>query len=381
MKTSRSNIRPLTMVIAAVMLGMFATPILAQSDYGNVGTGSMREQRAKRLKELGKTTEEKQAKAVEETPLYPNATRQSPEAKAKGKGLKALQDLQALYEKQDNAGVVAKAEAIGADAEASAYEKSFAYQLAGNAAADLGDETKAAGYFQKALDANGLDNNSHYTVMFNLAVVKLGQEKYPEALATLDRFLAETKSDKPEHQGLRASILGNMGRNDEAAKMYQELLAKNPNDKRLLMNAVASYQQADQFDKGNALLADAYKRGLLTEGKELRALYVGYMNAERMKDALAVIDDGVGKGILKPGPELGKDYMVLAQHAYFKGSDNEAIELYKKAAPMTADGEAYLNLAKILRDQGKAAEAKAAAQQALDKGVKKPAEAKQILGK
>ena len=43
------------------------------------------------------------------------------------------------------------------------------------------------------------------------------------------------------------------------------------------------------------------------------------------------------------------------------------------------DGEAYLNLAKLLRDQGKTAEAKAAAQQALDKGVAKPAEAKEIL--
>jgi len=379
MKTPRSNFRPLTLAIVAVMLGAFAAPVFAQQQ---TGQESLRAQRAKRLKELGKDTgEEKQVKAAEEAPLYPNATRQSPEAKAKGKGLKTLQELQALFEKQDNAAVVAKAEAIGADADASAYEKSFAYQLAGNAAADLGDEAKSNAYFQKALDANGLDNNSHYTVMYNLVVVKYGQEKYPEALATLDRFLAETKSDKPEHQGLRAGILGNMGRNDEAAKLYQELLAKNPNDKRLLMNAVASYQQADQFDKGNALLADAYKRGLLTEGKELRALYVGYMNAERMADALAVINDGVAKGILAPSPELAKDYMVLAQHAYFKGSDKEAVELYKKAAPMAADGEAYLNLAKILRDQGKTAEAKAAAQQALDKGVKKPAEAKQIIGK
>ena len=46
---------------------------------------------------------------------------------------------------------------------------------------------------------------------------------------------------------------------------------------------------------------------------------------------------------------------------------------------MAADGEAYLNMAKILRDQGKTGEAKAAAQKALDKGVKKPAEAKEIL--
>jgi len=167
----------------------------------------------------------------------------------------------------------------------------------------------------------------------------------------------------------------------EAAKIFEDLIAKNPNDKRVLMNAVSSYQQADQYDKANALLEGAYKRGQLTEAKELRALYVGYMNAERWRDAQTVIDEGMAKGTLSAGPELAKDLMVLAQNAYYKGSDNDALALYRKAAPMAEDGEAYLNLAKILRDQGKNSEAKAAAQQALDKGVKRPEEAKQIISR
>lgn len=372
-----SLIRPLTIAIAASLVAAFAVPVAAQE----VGSGtSMREQRAKRLKELGRDEESKQEQQ-EAAPLYPNATRQSPEAKAKGKGLKELQDLQALYEKQDSAGVIAKAEAIAARADANAYEKAFAFQLAGTAAADMGDEAKSAEYFKKAVDANGLENNSHFQVMYNLAVVQYGQERYPEALASLDRFLAESRSDKIEHQSLRAGILANMGRNEDAAKIYEDLMAKNPDDKRVLMNAVASYQMADQYDKANALLEAAYKRGQLTDAKELRALYVGYMNAERMKDAQAVIEDGMAKGVLQAGPDLAKDLMVLAQTAYYQGNDKDAVSLYQKAAPMAADGEASLNLAKILRDQGKTAEAKAAAQQALDKGVKKPEEARAILSR
>lgn len=46
---------------------------------------------------------------------------------------------------------------------------------------------------------------------------------------------------------------------------------------------------------------------------------------------------------------------------------------------MAADGEAYLNLAKVLSNSGKKADAKVAAQKALDKGVKKPDEAKKLL--
>lgn len=371
-----SSLRPLTLAVAAVLAASFAAPVLAQ-DAGS--SGSMREQRAKRLKELGRDVES--TKAPEEAAAqYPNATRQSPEAVAKGKELRALQDLQALYEAQDNAGVIAKAEQIASGA-SGAYAKSFAYQLAGSAAADMDDQARAASYFAKAIETNGLDNNSHYQVMYNLAVVQMGEEKYADALATLDRFLTETREDKPEHQSLRAGILGSMGRNAEAAKIFEQLIAKHPNDKRFMMNAVASYQQAEQYDKANLLLEDAYKRGQLTEAKELRALYVGYMNAERWKDAQAVIEDGMAKGTLASSPELAKDLMVLAQNAYYKGSDADAVALYRKAAPMASDGEAYLNLAKILRDQGKAADAKAAAQQALDKGVKNPEDAKRILGR
>ena len=73
--------------------------------------------------------------------------------------------------------------------------------------------------------------------------------------------------------------------------------------------------------------------------------------------------------------------MILAQDAYYKEDDKNAVRLYEKAAPMAADGEAYLNLAKVLEYAGKKSDAKAAAQKAIDKGVKKPEEAKAILAR
>ena len=47
---------------------------------------------------------------------------------------------------------------------------------------------------------------------------------------------------------------------------------------------------------------------------------------------------------------------------------------------MAPDGETYLNLAKVLGKKGRIAEAKQAAQQALDKGVKNPDDAKKLAG-
>lgn len=370
--------RPLFVALTAVLA--FATLAPAAQAQQDKATPTMREQRAKRMAELGKGKDE--AKQEEQKPAkYPNATRVSPDAKANGKLVKHLQAVQEAYEKQDMAGVIAKAEQVAAMPTAGAYEKSFAYSMAGNAAADMDDQAKAADYFRKAVEANGLDNDSHYNTMYNLAVIQYGNEKYADALATIDRFLAETKSDKPEHLGFRAGILANLDRNAEAAAIYKDLVAKNPTDKRILMNAVAALQGADKYDQANVLLEDAYKRGMLSEEKELRALYAGYLNAERYKDAEAVIEDGLAKGILKPGSDVAKAYMILAQNAYYKENDKDAIRFYQKAAPMAADGEAYLNLAKILSNNGKKAEAKQAAQQALDKGIKKPEEAKGILSR
>ena len=370
--------RPLFVALtAALAFAVLAPAAHAQQDKASP---TMREQRAKRMAELGKGKQD--AKQEEQKPaMYPDATRVPPEAKASGKTVKQLQAMQELYEKQDMAEVIAKAEQIVTMPAAGAYEKSFAYSLAGNAAADLDDQTKAAEYFGKAVEANGLDNDSHYNTMFNQAVIQFGNEKYADSLATMDRFLAETKSVDPKHAGFRAGILANLGRHDEAAVIYKDLVAKNPTDKRILMNAVAALQGADKFDQANVLLEDAYKRGMLSESRELRALYVGYMNAQRWADAKKVIDDGVAKGVLQSGPDLARDYQVLAQNAYVDDKIALAIELYGKAAPMAADGEAYLNLAKVLEYSGKKADAKVAAQKALDKGVKKPDEAKGILSR
>ena len=272
------------------------------------------------------------------------------------------------------------AQGVVDDPDSNAYEKAFASLLAGNAASAMGDDAAALVHFKNALAANGLDNNNHYTVMFNLAVVEYGQEQYQAALDTLDRFESETKVEKPEADTLRGAALLSLERFDEAAAVYEKRLEKDPNDKNALMNAASAYQQAGQDEKAVALLARAQSSGMFTTPNEYRALYVTYINSDLDDEALKVIDDGLAKGIIQPNPQLAKDYMVLAQKAYYDGNAAQAIALYKRAAPIAADGEAALNLAKLYYEAGRKAEAAAAAQQALDKGVKAPDEARKLLG-
>jgi tetratricopeptide (TPR) repeat protein len=83
--------------------------------------------------------------------------------------------------------------------------------------------------------------------------------------------------------------------------------------------------------------------------------------------------------VVKPSPDLVKVYAVIAQTAYGNDDAKLAIDMYGRAAAISSDGEQGLNLAKVLLNEGRIAEAKKAAQQALDKGLKSPADAKRIL--
>lgn len=375
MNTPRKSLslRCIPMALVAVMMLATGVPDAFSQDYG-AGRQSMRAKRdaARAKANAGKAEQQEQ--------LYPKATREEPETKATRNGVKKLRQIQDAFEKEDYATTISLAEKVGADPDANAYEKAFAWLLAGNAASSSDDDAKAVTFFQNALAANGLDNNNHYTVMFNLAAVQYGLNQYEQALETIDRYIAETGTDKVEARTLRGGLLIQLERYDEAAKLYEEQLAAHPDDKTVMMNAVAAYQQAGQDDKAMALLADAQARGMFSTPNEYRALYVSYINSDRDAEALKVIDDGLAKGVIQPNAQLAKDYMVLGQKAYYDGDDARAIEMYKRAAPIADNGEAALNLAKIYYEAGRKAEAAAAAQQALDKGVQEPEQARKLLG-
>jgi tetratricopeptide (TPR) repeat protein len=359
---------PLRAALLALSLSLVATSAWAQftDDGGSVIHRSRKH----------KTTEasEKEAPAK-----FPAATRKSPGLTATAAGGKALNAIFALEQAKNYPEAIQQAEAFAATAK-NAYEQSFAYQLAGVAASESGDNDKAIAMFKQALETNGLANDEHYQVMYNLALAQY-QTKHPaDALATLNRMLTETKSEEPQYLDLKAVLLGQLDRPLEAAAIYEKQMAKNPTDAKALINAAASYQQAGDAAKANALLAQARDKQMLTDANQYRALYVAYINSDKPKEAVAVIDEGLAKGVLKPSQDLANAYSVLAQNAYAGGDSQTAIDMYKRAAAAGTDGEAALNLARVYFNEGRMADARQAAQQALAKGVANQAEARKLAG-
>ena len=344
--------------------------------------------------------------------MYPDATREEPKSKGAAKAQAKLQKLVGVYNKQDFAATRAQADELLANPAANDYDKAVAAQLASQAAYNLDDIPGTVAYLKQALQLNALDNNSHYQLMYMLAQMQLQEDQYTEGLATLERYLTETKSKKPEDLALKGQGLyqaeryaeaipalkqaietspepkdnwqqllmasyAETGQSADAIQMAEKIASKSPGDKKAQMNLATVYLQADKYDQAAAVLEKLRAGGLMTDEKDYRQLYTTYANMDgKEKEVIAVINDGMQKGILKPDQQT---YLALAQSYYYSDQIPPAIEAWKKAAPLSKDGETYLNLAKVLWQEDRIPEAKQAAKSALEKGIKKPAEAKKII--
>lgn len=362
---------------------------------------------------------EKERSARKEAPAaeaaaerYPQATRAPEKPRASAKGAKLLQQMLDLHEKGQAAQARAAADAIVANDNLSAYDRAFAAQFAGQLAFQANDAGAAMDYLNRALQLDGLDNDSHYNSMFMLSQLQVQGGDYAGSLSTLDRFFAETRSTAPEHLVMRGNALyrlkrypeaitvlrqaidsapdaradwqqllmaayADSGQTAEAKRLAEAVAAKTPGDKRSQMNLVVTYLQSNENEKAVEILERLRAAGDLTDESDYRQLYVAYLNMDgREKDAIRVIEDGLQQGILKP--EFNT-HLALAQAYYFTDQLDKAVENYRKAAPMGPDGETYLNLARVLWTSNRVAEAKEAARQAKAKGVKNTADVEKIL--
>ena len=403
--------RALAAVIVAVATSATIAPAFAQSgEDGYQSEGRAAAARKAREARQQKAAPE-QAESAPAASKYSNATRAVPPGKASVKGTPKLQAMLKSFNDGKSADARAAADAIVADSASNAYEKAFAAQLAAQTAIEAQDYAAALKYIDVAIAQNSLDNDSHFGLMQQRAQIQMMQKDYAAALASVDQFLAETHATDPASQVLRGNALYRLGRYSEAAAVlkpavaaapghadWEQLLAdslarsgnaaeaakiaeavasKNPADKQARFNLVQSYLQNKQTDKAAQLLEDMRTSGQLTDDADYRQLFSIYANMEgKEQQTIDIINEGMTKGVLKPDYNV---YLALAQSYYFSEQTDKAIEAYRKAAPLGQNGDAYLALAGVLRNEQRIPEAKAAAEQALAKGVKHPEDAKKII--
>jgi tetratricopeptide (TPR) repeat protein len=396
MKTSRSHALLAAAVGAVLALGAVAD-----------ATAQVTRERHDRRQQ-----ERESSPATEEAAKYPQATRSAPDQDIPSGARKQVNAMITAYNEDDFAKARELSSAILAGDPPTPYVRALAAQIGAQAAYDMDDTATAISLLQQAIEANGLGNNGHYDSMYLLAQLQISEGQEQAGLATLDTLIEETKSNDPQQLILKANTLYNMERYAEAAtavkaalaasdtpqpswtqllvgiyfeldqpleaaRIAEEILAKDPDNKQMQMNLASIYLQADQMDKAAAVLEKVRASGALETDQEYRQLYATYLNMDGMESqAIGVIEEGLAKGVLQPNHEV---YLSLAQSYYYTDNDAKAIEFYTKAAPLDDDGDTYLNLARVLWQADRIADAKRAAQQAIDKGIGNPEEARKIL--
>jgi tetratricopeptide (TPR) repeat protein len=356
---------------------------------------------------------------------YPNATRKEPSKVEIGdKAIKKLNSAADLTDKKE----YDKAEALYNEiltGKSSKAEQARALLGLSNVAYEREQFDKAIEYNEKAVALDALENSNQFIAIYQTAQLSLNEEKYDKALEAIDQWLKLSGAEKAEAYALKGNALYRLERFKEAAEAMKKaialtdkpneswnqlllasyaesdntgdaaataeaLLKKNPNDKKIVLQLASIYLDAKQDDKALATLEGAYKRGLLTEEKELKQLFQTYNYLNKPKEAAEVIEAGITKGVLKPSYDtykaLGDSYALQAEEVSKGKGDahkmwRQAVDAYAKASEQSKDGEAdYQRGQLLIQELDDFAGGKAAIASALAKGTKHPGEAYVLLG-
>lgn len=352
----------------------------------------------------------KQTKAVSE---YPNSTRSDPKAVMSASESRELSKAADLVNDGKNDEALPLIEKALAGKKIGGYAEAFAQQLLGRVYWDQDKEDQALAATSKAIELDALPNNSHFSLMYQLAQMQVQTEQYADALKTLDRFKTEAGVETPDQIALLGNIyyrldkypeaidamkraiaasdepkeswnqilIASMFELDqyaEAADVVKAQLAKSPDDVTLLKQLATIYINDDKYPQAIEVLSKAKEKGLITSKEDYLQLAKLYANADQPKESAATLKEGMANGTISADFEVNK---LLGDVCSQAEDDACAIEAYEKASAQSTDGNVDYQLGYLLFYSDRGAEAKAALERAIKKGgLRQEGEAYIILG-
>jgi predicted Zn-dependent protease len=349
----------------------------------------------------------------EEVNEYPNATRKDPKVEMSAGTQKDLNKALDLVNENKYDEAMPLLEKIASDSKASKYAHAMALYGEAQVANGKNDDATAIAKFKEAYALDALPNNQQFQVLYNVAVMQIQTEKYQDALGTLNDWFKVTGSQKADAYALQANAYyrldqfqpavdsmkkalslsdkpsdswyqilmasyAELEQYDEAAKVLQAQLAKDPNNAKLTTQLATVYVKGKQDQKAVDLLASAKQKGLLTSESDYKLMAQLYDQLDKPKEGAAVLAEGFSKGIIKPSYEM---YKLLGDSYELAGDDAHAIDAYGKASPLSKDGNVDYVRGSLLMNNDRGKEAADALRQAIAKGgLKQTGEAYILLG-
>jgi Flp pilus assembly protein TadD len=356
--------------------------------------------------------------AVKEAPQYPLATRVEKDQKGAVAVQKLRNEMVTAFQKGKDEEAQAAADKLEASPAANPNDKATAIQVKLLLVSKKNSQNHAAAIplLEDIIRADALSNNVHYSMMRQLAQRYLIEQDYESALEMASRFMTETKTQPKEILGVKGNALYRLkrpkdaivelekvraidkndpainamlsraysetGQQAKAAEVAKDAAQSAGNDKASRVNLAITYRDAKNFVAASDIVDDLRKSNQLTEERDyLVAMEIYTSMKKREADTVAVMKEGLDKGIVKP---TANHYNILAEAYYYSNLDNNiplAIAAWEKAAPLDTKGTTYLNLAIVQCQEEKWQACKASAQKAIDKGGINAADAKQQIAR
>jgi tetratricopeptide (TPR) repeat protein len=283
------------------------------------------------------------------------------------------------------------------------FEQATVLQALGHVTAQQERYREAVDYFQRAIDINRLPNREHFEMVLQIAYLYHAMDRYRDALdqielwfcispadganvinvwvmkasihAQLDEFrqaleaidTAITLSDEPREQWyqLKLGMHFELEEYPESAEVLRILVRMRPESKNYWVQLSSILLELDEEQDARAVLALAYRKGLLdrqTEFLQLASLQQAH-NAPRK--AAEVMEDGLGSGVI----EESRQNWEMAAGAWYEARELErALDAYERAGALSDDGALDLQRAFILTNLERWDDAAEAVARALELG-------------
>jgi tetratricopeptide (TPR) repeat protein len=286
------------------------------------------------------------------------------------------------------------------------------FRLKAYVAYSEGDFAAAVENFDKVLAEEVLPPRDDNRIRFNIAQLYASLRKWPEAIASLDRWERYAEEPDPLAHYLRGIAHYQLDDLEQALSEAEKAVDLSPEPPEGWLQLLAAlYTQKEDYASVTPILEElvvrfpkkqywvqlsliygvredykhslavqqvAYLQGFLTEDKELRRLARSYLYANLPHPAAQVLEKGLADGLIEHDPEA----LELLANAWVAAREYErAVPPLREAAQRSADGNLSVRLAQVYLQNEQWKEATEALQRALQKGgLKNPGNAELLLG-
>lgn len=332
----------------------------------------------------------------------PEAERREPGVMMGERAFRRFDNLTELYTEGKYQEALTAVQNYLAGTNLNAYERAMGEQIYGFTLIALDRVDEAVPRFERAIELDALSNRAHFDMMKSLAQlyasreqwqksidmmteylryqpeptpadsIMMGQnyaqmERYREALPWIRRAIQNAEDGKPPESWLQLELAIHFELRDYRAglRVLNTLVARWPERLRYWETMAGAHQELNEDVEALAALMTAYNAGLIREQPKILSLARTSMYVELPFQAGQILSQAIDQGIV----EANESNLRLLLQAWTSAREyDRAGRVIDRLAPMTGEGDLFMQKARLMMEQNEWQQTIDAARQALELG-------------